>query len=90
VDKPWKPCKWEPADYVALQALERGEANEDQQKRALKWLIEVACMTYQPTHYPDQRDTDFANGRRYVGLKIVEALHINVGEILRRKNVNTG
>ena len=79
----WMPCNREPADISAIQALERGDANPDQQKRALAWIINELGMTYQPTHFPDERNTTFANGRRYVGLILVECLKINVSKLVR-------
>ena len=83
---PWLPPKYELADTSALQALHRGEANEDQQKRALKWIIEMAAYTYQPSYRngPDgERDTCFAEGRRFVGLEIVKMLKLHVPTLRR-------
>jgi hypothetical protein len=75
---PWKPSKWDVADAAALQALHRGEATEHQQQRALKFVIEVLCGTYDLAYRPTSaRDTDFALGKAYVGQQIVKLLHIN-------------
>ena len=86
--RPWAPAKAELPDTVALQALSNGTADEHQQKRALKWIIEVSAGTYDQQFYPGddgRRDTDFALGRRYVGLSIVKELRLNVSELRRRE-----
>lgn len=78
--EPWMPVEFDKADANALQALERGEADADQQKRALWWVINKACMNYDQTFYPGgdegRRLSDFAQGRRFVGLSIVKLLKL--------------
>ena len=70
---------WQPPDASALQALEKGEADEHQQKRALAWIINVAAGTYQVAWEPDnERASSFESGRRFVGLKIVELIKLNL------------
>lgn len=79
---PWLPAEWEAADVSALQALLRGEATPDQQKRALDWIINSAAGTYELSYRPGgedgERDTCFAEGRRFVGSQIVKALKISL------------
>jgi hypothetical protein len=85
-NSPWLPPKYELPDLTAIQALARGEANADQQKRAMKWIVEQGCATYQPSYRvgPDgERNTVFAEGRRSVGLQIVSMLHINASALRR-------
>jgi len=66
-------------DVAAFQALERGDATEDQQKRALQWIIESGAMTYQDVYsMSSDRDTAFMNGRRFVGLRIIKLLKLNL------------
>lgn len=81
------PPEYEVADVSALQALGRGEASPDQQKRALKWLIEKAAATYDQCYRPGsedgRRDTDFAEGRRFVGLQAVKLLRVNIAALKR-------
>lgn len=75
--EPWKPSDWDVADAAALQALHRGEATDHQQQRALKFVIEVLCGTYDLAYRPaSARDTDFALGKAHVGQQIVKLLHI--------------
>ena len=79
---PWKPPAYEPADAGALQALQRGNATAEQQKRAVAWIINGACATYDLSYRPGEegrRDTDFAEGRRFVGLQLVKMLKLKLG-----------
>lgn len=71
----------------AFQSLEAGNANEFQQKSALKWLINDVCHTYDMSYWPgDSLATAFAEGRRAVGLEVVVMLKINTTEVRRREN----
>lgn len=75
---PYLDAPYELADANALQALARGEADSEQQKRALDWIIHVAGFTYQPTFFPGEPDASaFAAGRRFAGQQIVKMLSIN-------------
>lgn len=91
---PWKPPAFEPADAAAFQALARGAATMEQQKRALDWLVKVACGTYDLSYRPGgedgRRDTDFAEGRRSVGLAIVKMLNLKIGLITTRGEKGNG
>jgi hypothetical protein len=80
---PHIPPPYELADASALQALQRGVATEDQQQRALKWVIEQAAGTYQFNYYPTDRDTAFALGRGFVGQQVVKLLKVNVSALRR-------
>jgi hypothetical protein len=58
-------------DQRALKALWAGTATDAQQKIAIKWIIQKAARTFEISHQPDsQRASDFAEGRRSVGLQI--------------------
>lgn len=74
----------EPADAGAIQALQRGNATALQQKRALAWVIETAAATYDTSYRkggPEgDRETVFAEGRRFVGNLIVGALKLKLGQ----------
>jgi hypothetical protein len=78
---PWMPCKWEPADAAAIQALVRGDATEDQQKRAINWIITVAAGYYEEHFRPDARETDYYLGRAYVGRQIVKLGKIGLSKL---------
>ncbi len=68
-----------------MQALERGDASPDMQRRALKWLIEQAAGTYELSFRAGgeegRRDTDFAEGRRFVGNQVVKLLRLNTARL---------
>jgi len=78
IPAPWVPPTYSKFDVLALQALNTGTANESQQKRAIKWIIEQACGTYDFHFMPNsQRDTDFSLGRAFVGQQLVKLIKIN-------------
>jgi hypothetical protein len=87
--EPWKPTDWEPADAAAIQALVRGEATADQQRRAMDFIINGIARTYDLSYRPNSdRDTVFAEGKRFVGLQIVKAINLNLARI-RQAKTNT-
>lgn len=71
------PPKYEVADIDAIQAVQRGDANEQQQQRAMNWIIYGACDTFGFEYRTEPRDHAFASGRRFVGLQIVKMLKLN-------------
>lgn len=79
---PWLPAPWEDADAGAIQALARGDASEDQQRRALEWIINRACATYDMSFHPEgDRATCFAEGKRFVGNQIIKMMKINLAKM---------
>jgi hypothetical protein len=77
VGAPWVPPPWEDADVYAVKALAAGNASEGQQKRALDLIINRLCSTYDLSYRPaSDRDTVFAEGKRFVGLQLVKMLKI--------------
>lgn len=82
---PWKPHPYELADASAVQALAVGQADAEQQRRALAWIVECSG-TYDMSYRPGpggERDTAFAEGKRSVGLQIVKLSKLNVGALRR-------
>lgn len=75
---PYIPAKWEVPDAAAIQALARGEATPEQQKRALDWVILAACNTDDVEYRTDGRDHAFASGRRFVGLQLRKLIGLNL------------
>ncbi len=65
---PYEPCLVTPADIHAINALVSGKATEDQQIRVVKWL-EQASGVGEMSYRPSERDTAFAEGKRFVGLQ---------------------
>lgn len=84
------PPEYEPADVSALQAMARGDASEAQQLRALDWIINKACGTYDFPFRPDPRSTDLVLGRMFVGQQIVKLLHLNAGRLTGQTSTEQG
>lgn len=81
--QPWHPAEWENGDASAIQALSRGDASSEQQRRALDWIITRAAMTYDETFVPGQADvSDFLAGKRSVGTQIVKLLKLNLRALI--------
>lgn len=79
---PWLPVKYEVADVAAIQALQRGDATEFQQKRALAFIVNIVAATYDQPFFPESaRDTDFACGRMFVGQQIVKMTKLNLARL---------
>jgi hypothetical protein len=75
--EPWAPPPTDLVDVAALKALQRGDATEQQQRHALKFIVERVCGTYEEQFCPDEdgrRATDYALGKRRVGLFLVSLL----------------
>ena len=73
--EPWLPAPYDDVDILAFQACKSGRASPQQQVRMLEWLI-FAAGTYVTTHVPGAADdTAFANGRRHLGLAIINLLN---------------
>ena len=70
------------ADSYAIQALFKGIANEAQQKRVVKCLVEEICGTYAMTFDPkSERESCFNEGKRHVGRALVGIANISLGVI---------
>jgi hypothetical protein len=73
-DRPWQSPHLEDADIFALQAVAKGIANDAQQKRAFDYVVRVLCETDRMTFWPGGEDgrraTDFAEGKRWVGVQL--------------------
>lgn len=83
----YHPAPWELHEAAAIQALFAGNATPDQQRTALKWILDGACNLYDLSYRPGpggERDTALAEGRRLVGLQIVKLSRLNL-EIFRKR-----
>lgn len=66
--EPWAPPTAELPDVVAIKALALGTATEDQQKRALHFILVHVCGIDDEPYCPaSDRDTAYALGKRRVG-----------------------
>jgi hypothetical protein len=82
---PWRPADYEAADVTAIQLLERGECTPELQKRALNWIINHVCATYDQSYRGDPHDTAFAEGKRYCGNTIVKMLKLDPAQVRREE-----
>lgn len=72
------------ADCRAIQLLVQGTCPDYLQKRALAVIIDL-CGTYDLSFRPGvdgARATDFAEGKRWVGLQIVTMLKVNTAALV--------
>jgi hypothetical protein len=86
--KPDQPVEYTLDQMIALQALERGDADARLQKIALSFIINDICRTYDSTYLrgkKGKRDSDFACGKRFVGLTMVKLIKLNP-KIVKEEN----
>lgn len=81
---PTRSCRairYTDAEIGALQALERGDATPEQQKRALKWIVEEAGRRDSDAFLLEpeggERASAFMAGRRFVALEILKLVHLS-------------
>lgn len=58
------------ADAISLQAVAGGYADEHQQRRAMEWIIFKACAFNDVSFRDTDRETSFAEGKRFVAQQI--------------------
>lgn len=91
--RPWQPPQCDKADISAVKALASGTASSEQQVRAIKWIVENACMYYDLSFCPGsedgRRDTDFAEGRRFVGAEIVKMTKLDLAKLTSNPSEQT-
>jgi len=79
---PWKPAQWQPADASAIQALMRGDCPANLQQRAIRFIMWDLCglrdLSFRPGGSEGERETSFAEGKRFVGLQIAKLLEQKV------------
>lgn len=81
---PWKPYKDTEGERTAIQAVFDGVATEGQQKACLEAIFNICGLddlSYRPT---SDRDTAFAEGKRFVGLQILKLAKLKAGVTTRK------
>lgn len=70
---------------MAIKALADGKADADQQQRGLRFIVENLCGTYDWPYRPgaDDRETNVALGKQWVGQQIVKEVNINISKLNR-------
>jgi hypothetical protein len=82
---PWLPPPWEVSDAAALQALVRGDATAEQQKRAINWVIFKAADVDGFTYRQNDRDHAFGDGRRFVGQQCKKLISLNLSTFTKKE-----
>lgn len=73
---PFGPASYSKIEVMAVKAVANGQASEEQQRVAMRWIIEKAAMTYDEMLVPGQPDvSNHLTGRRNVGLQIVKLVN---------------
>jgi hypothetical protein len=76
---PWEPPYLEDAELLAIKSLEAGKANAGQQIIAIACIVKKIAGTYDMTFRPGgnagARASTFAEGKAFVGQRIMEAIY---------------
>jgi hypothetical protein len=80
-------CDYDLPTAAAIQALIKGEASPEQQRGAMNWIINQAAATYN-TSFSElgDRETAFAEGRRFVGTNIVKLNTLSLNALRKAQN----
>jgi len=91
-DKAWLPADYTPANIEAIKAVYRGDADAFQQRQVLDWIINNAAGAYELSFRSDadggERETAFAEGRRFVGMQIVKLVNMSPDVVAALRNKN--
>ena len=88
---PHLPVPYGKPEVAAIKALEAGNATPEMQRRALKWIIETVAGYYDLSFRPGEdgrRETDFAEGKRFVGAQIVKMVKLDLSKMKPGKNAD--
>lgn len=89
--EPYLPYPWAsniPFVY-ALKAMNEGAASETQQKLVLRELLNLSGY-YDLSYRPDSdRDTAFAEGKRFVGAQVVKMVNLPADVIEKAKQAKS-
>ena len=84
---PFLRCDYDLPVVSAVQALSRGEATPEQQRAALNWIVNQAAATYgQSFQLEGDRETAFAEGRRFVGLTLVKLTKLSLNALRKAQD----
>ena len=86
----WSRCEVSYPEAMAIKAMAANNANEDQQKVFMKWIMSRASNVLAVAFDPDnERASAYENGRRFVGLKINEVIGTSA-DFYQRKGEKNG
>lgn len=84
IKRPWHPPVYDEFITASIRSLFAGKATEHQQKQAIEWILWELCGVRDLSFRPDSvRDTDFAEGKRFVGLQLVKISKIPPGAVAK-------
>jgi hypothetical protein len=76
---------------MAVKALAGGTADEEQQKRALGFIVQKLCRINRVSADPEsERATYFTEGKRYVGLALARIVATNPDDLKHEAETRTG
>jgi hypothetical protein len=83
---PYKPFPWDKdlPGAAAIQACWNGTADEVQQRKAMETIVTGLCGYYDLSYRPSERDTAFAEGKRFVGAQLVKLTKLNYSELKKK------
>lgn len=86
---PYAPARlWSEVVY-ATKAIAAGEATKDQQALFFEWLIVEVCKKDDFPWFPGgdegARDTDLANGKRFVALQVLKARNMSGDKVAKMR-----
>jgi hypothetical protein len=79
--KPYDPPEYDERSLMAIRALWNGTANAAQQADVRDWLQYItgtgafADLSFRPGGAEAERETAFAEGKKFVGLQLLKMLH---------------
>lgn len=79
--EPWRPADYDVSDHLAVQALAKGRADAAQQERAWAWILFAAGYgdkSFRAGGLAGQRDTDFAEGKKWVAEQMIKLAETNI------------
>ena len=82
LNPPWEPPLTGLNEHHAIRALYEGNANADQQREVIAWLMRctgIAEMTFRPGLDGD-RSSAFAEGKRHVGRMFFDLARTSPGD----------
>ncbi len=78
---PYEPPEWDEDVVLAMKSFVEGKANMGQQQTVWKWIQyvtgvgEFTDLSFRPGGADGERETTFAEGKRFVGLQLLKLLH---------------
>ncbi|MBV8473752.1 MAG: hypothetical protein JO107_14175 [Hyphomicrobiales bacterium] len=67
----------------ALKGLAQGKANEGQQTLAVQWIVNELARYYDLSYRANERDTAFAEGKRFCGAQLVRVFNLTPEQITK-------